>query len=970
MRTLTTAAFALALLCSLAIRPAAAADAEVRYVVTNNGDDVGGRGYIEYHPAGHHDGPAVSGANSGGTAKIPEGSYDVYVRFEDGAAKKEMWFDNQPIAGKVEKTVEVNVTMTEVSYVVTNGGDDVGGRGYIEYHRAGHHDGPAVAGVNSGGSVRMPAGNYDVYVRFEDGAARKEMWFDNQPFTGKVEKTVEENVAVTEVRYTITNGGDDVGGRGYIEYHRAGHHDGPAIAGVNSGGSARMPAGNYDVYVRFEDGTAKKEMWFDNQAFTGKVDKTVEVNVAMTEVRYTVTNNGEDVGGRGYIEFHQAGHHDGPAVAGVNSGGSVRMPVGNYDVYVRFEDGTAKKEMWFDNQAFTGKVEKTVEVSVAVTEVRYTITNNGEDVGGRGYTEYHRAGHHDGPAVAGANSGGSVRMPTGNYDVYVRFIDGTARKEMWFDNQEFTGKVEKTVEVSVAVTEVRYTITNNAEDVGGRGYTEYHQAGHHDGPAVAGANSGGSVRMPTGNYDVYVRFQDGAAKKEIWFDNQAFIGNVEKTVDMATLVAQVRYVITNDGEDVGSKATVTYFPPAKHDGPSVAETNSGDTARMPDGLYDVRVLFTDGLAHKEVWLNGQNFTDKVDKTIELGMTLAEPTVVVTKDGTDAGPQANVTYFPPGRQQQIGGAPNGQPVVIEAGTYDIRATLDTAEGWLRNTAISGKPQLAIDLHPQPAAPPPPATPTCALAAPGAAPEQVAADTGDFPYLTPLSGSISAGGKASTGPVYVQLPDARQPELVANASMIKWYRAPPGVSVVTLLACYHDGLLKGGWTIVNELHGANTNVTTHYGANSRNIWAFIHMDNNGYSITVADATVVLSTLTAALGANCHLALTGVLFDFNKSTLKPESDPILQQVSAMMTQDQTLKLEVQGHTDAIGSDAYNQPLSEARARSVVAWLSQHGVSASRLWARGYGKTRPVASNATDEGRAQNRRVEIANMACKSKG
>ena len=354
------------------------------------------------------------------------------------------------------------------------------------------------------------------------------------------------------------------------------------------------------------------------------------------------------------------------------------------------------------------------------------------------------------------------------------------------------------------------------------------------------------------------------------------------------------------------------------------------------------------------------------------MTLANPTVTVTKDGTDAGPQASVTYFAPGGQHQIGGASNGQPVVIEAGTYDIRATLDTAEGWLRNAAISGKPQLTIDLHPQPVAvaPPPPATPTCALAAPGAAPEQVAADSGDFPYLTPLPGSISSGGKASTGPVYVQLPDARQPELVANASMIKWYRAPPGVSVATLLACYHDGLLKGGWTIVNELHGANTNVTTHYGANSRNIWAFIHMDNNGYSITVADATVVLSSLTAALGANCHLALTGVLFDFNKSTLKPESDPILQQVSAMLTQDPALKLEVQGHTDAIGSDAYNQPLSEARARSVVAWLSQHGVSASRLWARGYGKTRPVASNATDEGRAQNRRVEIANMACKSKG
>jgi outer membrane protein OmpA-like peptidoglycan-associated protein len=87
-------------------------------------------------------------------------------------------------------------------------------------------------------------------------------------------------------------------------------------------------------------------------------------------------------------------------------------------------------------------------------------------------------------------------------------------------------------------------------------------------------------------------------------------------------------------------------------------------------------------------------------------------------------------------------------------------------------------------------------------------------------------------------------------------------------------------------------------------------------------------------------------------------------------MMAGDPVLKLELQGHTDAVGSDAYNQPLSDARARSVVVWLSQHGVAPTRLSARGYGKTRPVASNATDEGRARNRRVEIANLTCHAKG
>jgi outer membrane protein OmpA-like peptidoglycan-associated protein len=69
-------------------------------------------------------------------------------------------------------------------------------------------------------------------------------------------------------------------------------------------------------------------------------------------------------------------------------------------------------------------------------------------------------------------------------------------------------------------------------------------------------------------------------------------------------------------------------------------------------------------------------------------------------------------------------------------------------------------------------------------------------------------------------------------------------------------------------------------------------------------------------------------------------------------------------------VGGDAYNQTLSEARARAVVAWLTQHGVAASRLTAKGYGKTVPVADNRTDEGRAKNRRVEIANPQCSAKG
>ena len=86
--------------------------------------------------------------------------------------------------------------------------------------------------------------------------------------------------------------------------------------------------------------------------------------------------------------------------------------------------------------------------------------------------------------------------------------------------------------------------------------------------------------------------------------------------------------------------------------------------------------------------------------------------------------------------------------------------------------------------------------------------------------------------------------------------------------------------------------------------------------------------------------------------------------------MAANPALKIEVQGHTDNLGGDDYNQKLSEARANSVMIWLTQHGVVAGRVTAKGYGKARPVADNNSDEGRMKNRRVEIADPGCAPQG
>lgn len=101
--------------------------------------------------------------------------------------------------------------------------------------------------------------------------------------------------------------------------------------------------------------------------------------------------------------------------------------------------------------------------------------------------------------------------------------------------------------------------------------------------------------------------------------------------------------------------------------------------------------------------------------------------------------------------------------------------------------------------------------------------------------------------------------------------------------------------------------------------------------------------------------------IKFEFDKAVLMTSSYPILENIYAAMRDNPELKVEIQGHTCAMGSDAYNLDLSQRRAQTVMAHLKSKGVSASRLTAKGYGESQPMDTNDTFEGRANNRRVEL---------
>lgn len=107
--------------------------------------------------------------------------------------------------------------------------------------------------------------------------------------------------------------------------------------------------------------------------------------------------------------------------------------------------------------------------------------------------------------------------------------------------------------------------------------------------------------------------------------------------------------------------------------------------------------------------------------------------------------------------------------------------------------------------------------------------------------------------------------------------------------------------------------------------------------------------------------RLVLEGVNFEFDKATLRPEDREVLDKNFEELKQWGDIKVEVSGHTDSVGTDRYNMGLSLRRADTVRSYLINKGIAADRLVAKGYGESQPIATNDTDEGRFQNRRVEL---------
>lgn len=172
---------------------------------------------------------------------------------------------------------------------------------------------------------------------------------------------------------------------------------------------------------------------------------------------------------------------------------------------------------------------------------------------------------------------------------------------------------------------------------------------------------------------------------------------------------------------------------------------------------------------------------------------------------------------------------------------------------------------------------------------------------------------------------------------------------------------ENIDSGGGTMVASMPGRG-------GAGAA--WLQLDISNSGEVFTLyivqeqgmrQDVTLTATQMGEALARDGTLTLHNILFDTGKSTLSSESEPVLATVAELLTAQPSLALEIQGHTDNVGTPEANLRLSRDRAAAVKARLVAGGIAADRLATSGFGDTQPVGDNATEEGRALNRRVVL---------
>ena len=256
--------------------------------------------------------------------------------------------------------------------------------------------------------------------------------------------------------------------------------------------------------------------------------------------------------------------------------------------------------------------------------------------------------------------------------------------------------------------------------------------------------------------------------------------------------------------------------------------------------------------------------------------------------------------------------------------------------------------------------------------------------DLPYLSRFPGSVRTEFKKSdfdqftfTGEFSTEKNEYAYYTEEGKYYYILYRLSGSSVSRVELFRNYQNALKKANWTMVyvsepglltikKKMEGAEVWAQVAFEIMNENENATFEYD---IALTVIEKAGMkqqleldASAMKKALDEKGRIAVYGINFDTGKATIRPESQKILAEIGKLLQDNPELKLSIEGHTDNVGKDADNQKLSEQRSAAVKDYLVKNfKIATERLTTAGFGKSKPVADNGSEEGRAKNRRVEL---------
>jgi len=241
--------------------------------------------------------------------------------------------------------------------------------------------------------------------------------------------------------------------------------------------------------------------------------------------------------------------------------------------------------------------------------------------------------------------------------------------------------------------------------------------------------------------------------------------------------------------------------------------------------------------------------------------------------------------------------------------------------------------------------------------------------DSPVLTRLSGCWIHRCRSADYDVG-QMPVAkREQKPVEGALQEIFYGCPAGASGLQIWRNAEAAFLQSGYRILYK----DQYSTTRYWLTAQNgpQWAHLYTEGRGYRLLLVKTKAMEQSMQAnadgwaqQINQTGRVSIYGINFDTGKATLKPDSEAVLNEVAALLQKQADWHMLIAGHTDNVGNDAVNTPLSRQRAEAVIAWLATKGIDKARLTPAGFGSKKPLAENNTEEGRAKNRRVDLVKL------